>query len=132
MAHISEIAEAVSPETAIELIKKNSTTNFVWYVIKGKNGCIYQMCGNNFRNDLKMRIEIPFFEKGLPVTHENGFLKHNFSIAYNTNIHPNDGFSVNLEKFIEYAKKDLRKLEKTYEEVKVLTYETIAKYKFIK
>ena len=132
MSHISDIVNAVKPETAIELLKKNDTTIFQWYMVKGKNGCIYEMGGTNFKGKLKLIIDLPFFENGLPVTYENGFLKTNFRITYNTHPHHNDGIELDLEKFIKYSKKDLRKLEKTYKEVKVVTYKKITEYKFIK
>jgi len=130
--HISEIQNVITPEKAIEKLKLNDSNIFKWFLIKGKNGCIYKMGGRNTRlHGLELTINVPHYEKGLPKLYPNKFLTSNFNIGFANCIHQNDGFNVNYNDFIEYSKSDLRKLlvfEETEESIK---YNTIKKYKFI-
>lgn len=127
--HISEFDNCLSIKEALKLIKENNSTRYIWYPVINKQGNKFELAGNS--NNI--RAVIPEYKiDGNIITHPNNMSKSFCTIVTKDDyIHPNDGFTIKDEnKFIEYLKnKDLSKLKIVEEEIKVITYEIIKKWK---
>jgi hypothetical protein len=126
--HIERIGHAVTPDEAINMVKLNNRHCYAWTFVKGKNGCIFEVCGRNYGGRLQMQISVPFYENGLPKLHRNFFTITNFTIGFDED---GSAFPVTYDEFIEYLKQDLRKLHVIEKEVKVIDYRIEKTLKFI-
>lgn len=74
------VREARTIEKCVEDIKRNSSTSYQWYAVKGKNNCIFEIGGRN-KNSLELKLYIPHYDEvGNLITLENGFVHMNYSV----------------------------------------------------
>jgi hypothetical protein len=115
MEYNNFINHSITLEHAFSLIKSNKNNSYVWYSVKNKKGCIFELGGRNLNDKLELKAYIPKFENGDYVKHENGYINHDYSID-NTGelsfpscyVRPNK--TMNTEDFLKFLnRKDFRK-----------------------
>lgn len=105
------LKEAISIEGAIEKIKLNQSSSFVWFPVKNNKNCYFEIGGRN-KVELELKAYIPAYINGSVEIHENGFFKSEYSIDLNNIEFPTYRVShdLNYEGFIRFLKiKDFRK-----------------------
>lgn len=127
--HISNFNNCLTIREALKLIKENNPTIYKWYPVINKQGNKFELGGNS--NNI--RAIIPEYEiDGNIITYPNNMSKSLCIIVTKDDyIHPDDGFAIKDEnKFIEYLEnKDLSKMTHIEEEIEVITYEIVKKWK---
>lgn len=124
------ITNCITLEKAVTLIKCNQDHSFIWFNVKNKKGCIFELGGRNLNGNLQLKAYIPKFEKGNYLVHLNGFVDHYYSIDNNGELafgsyYVNPEKSMTTEDFLKFLnRKDFRKytpkiktetfIEKTY------------------
>lgn len=72
--------EAVSLEIALERIKNNVSTSFIWIPVKNKKGCYFEFGGRN-KDKLELKVYITPFEDGKYKSHDNGFTNSEYALT---------------------------------------------------
>ncbi len=112
--HKRELQNTITPLEAVEKVKQNTHYQYKWFVVKGKNDCIFELGGRNYQNNLELKAYIPKFdENGDPVIYSlNDTIQSNFAIVTGSYIHSNNGFETDYDTFIKVIKKDVRKFRR--------------------
>lgn len=113
---------------AIKEIKSNYTTYFKWFPVINKHGNKFELGGTN--KTLSAIIPEYDYDGNIVCYPQNNYSQTKCRITTDY-IHNNDGFSISDKlKFIEFIENnDLSKIEMVEEEIEVITYEIIKKWK---
>lgn len=113
---------------AIKEIKNNSTTYYRWFPVINKHGNKFELGGNS--KELSAEIPEYDFDGNIICYPQNDYSQRKCRITTDY-IHNNDGFSIKDEsEFIKFIKNtDLSKIEMIEEEIEVITYEIVKKWK---
>lgn len=74
-------AASLSIDKAIEEIKLNTKCGYIWLAVKGKKGCIFELGGRNYENELQLKAYIPKFENGEYIMLSNGIIDSDYGIT---------------------------------------------------
>lgn len=128
--HVKHSNDCLQIYEAVEKLKNNKDFAFNWFPVINKHGNKFELHGNYER----LKAIVPYYNNdGSIVYHRppfNDYSSPKYSISTHYN-HIDDGFSIRYkDEFIKFIEdNDLSKIKMVEEEIEVITYEIVKKWK---